>query len=291
MISADFPGEASRNVEELFDGRTVALFSQAASGDQNPRLGYSAPYSTGTVRRGGGAPVITVAPPVGRGQVSAAAPAQAQAPPPVTLPPTPAQATGGAQAPSQQGRGGNAAAAAPPIPHESAEYQKVIKRVGEYATMLGQMIGSTAVRVMREDMQYTDDAAIWGGFERFTVPGRTRNDAANPARENVFPGYTDGPDVNMRVGLLRIGDIHFVGVNGEIYTNIGLGVKKASPASKTLVVALANGGAGGGYIYSDDAYHHLTFQVIGSRLKPGFAEQGIISHAVALVKRSGQPSK
>jgi hypothetical protein len=43
LISADFPGEASRNVEELFDGRTVALFSQAASGDQNPRLGYSPP--------------------------------------------------------------------------------------------------------------------------------------------------------------------------------------------------------------------------------------------------------
>ena len=96
--------------------------------------------------------------------------------------------------------------------------------------------------------------------------------------------------MTIRVGLLRVGDIHFVGVNGEIYTNIGLGVKKASPASKTLVVSLANGSAGSGYIYSDDAYHHLTFQVIGSRLKPGFAEKGIISHAVDLVKRSSQPA-
>ena len=37
VISADFPGEASRYVEDLFDDRTVAIFSQGASGDQNPR--------------------------------------------------------------------------------------------------------------------------------------------------------------------------------------------------------------------------------------------------------------
>ena len=37
VISADFPGEASRYVEDLFEGRTVAIFSQGASGDQNPR--------------------------------------------------------------------------------------------------------------------------------------------------------------------------------------------------------------------------------------------------------------
>jgi acyl-CoA synthetase (AMP-forming)/AMP-acid ligase II len=37
VISADFPGEASRYVEDLFGDRTVAVFSQGASGDQNPR--------------------------------------------------------------------------------------------------------------------------------------------------------------------------------------------------------------------------------------------------------------
>jgi hypothetical protein len=37
VISADFPGEASRYVEDLFDARTIAVFSQGASGDQNPR--------------------------------------------------------------------------------------------------------------------------------------------------------------------------------------------------------------------------------------------------------------
>jgi hypothetical protein len=90
------------------------------------------------------------------------------------------------------------------------------------------------------------------------------------------------------VGLLRLGDINFATVNGEVYTNIGLKLKAASPASKTMVVTLANGAANSGYIYSDDAYSHLTFQVIGSRLQPGCAENKIISTAMGLMHRSGE---
>ena len=56
------------------------------------------------------------------------------------------------------------------------------------------------------------------------------------------------------------------------YSQIGMRLKAEAPASKTLMVTLANGSAGSGYIYSDEAYSHLTFQVIGSRLKPGCAE-------------------
>jgi neutral ceramidase len=264
VVSADFPGEATKFVEELYDGKTVALFSQGTSGDQNPRLGYAPPYSTNSFRNGRGPAPLTVAPPR-TAPVAAAATATANFNPAA------------------------AAAERPPVPAEHREaYQKAIKRVGDYVTMLGHMIGSTAERVMREDIRYTDTAAIWAGQQTFTVPGRIRNDVANPARENVFPGYGDGPDVTIKVGVLRLGDIHFVTVNGEIYTNIGLGIKKASPASKTLVVTLANGRANSGYIYSDDAYSHLTFQVIGSRLKPGHAEKGIISAAVDLLNRSAQ---
>lgn len=153
--------------------------------------------------------------------------------------------------------------------------------------MLGSMLGSSAVRVMRESIEPVDNARIWAGHQSFACPGRVRNDADNPARENVFPGYKDGPDVNLRVGVLRIGDIHFVSVNGEVYSQIGMRIKAEAPASKTIVVTLANGSAGSGYIYSDEAYSHLTFQVIGSRLKPGCAEGKIVSTAVNLMRRAG----
>lgn len=63
----------------------------------------------------------------------------------------------------------------------------------------------------------------------------------------MFPGYKEGADGNLKVGLLRIGDI-----------------------------------------YSDDAFSHLTFQVIGSRLQPGCAEGKIISTAIGLMRTSGE---
>ena len=138
--------------------------------------------------------------------------------------------------------------------------------------MLGSVIGSSAVRVMRESMQPIDTARIWAAQETFACPGRVRLDADNPARENVFPGYKDGPDVNLKIGVLRLGDIHFATVNGEVYSEIAMRMKAEAPANKTIVVTLANGSANAGYIYSDAAYSHLTFQVIGSRLKPGCAE-------------------
>src|SRR5205823_9326524 len=125
----------------------------------------------------------------------------------------------------------------------------------------------------RISIQPAETMDIWAGQENFTCPGRVRLDTDNPARENVFPGYKEGPDVNLKVGVLRIGDINFATVNGEVYSQIAMRLKANAPANKTIVVTLANGMANSGYIYSDEAYSHLSFQVIGSRLQPGCAEK------------------
>jgi neutral ceramidase len=79
-----------------------------------------------------------------------------------------------------------------------------------------------------------------------------------------------------------------VTVNGEVYSEIATRLKAEAPASKTMVVTLANGFTNAGYSYSDAAYSHLTFQVIGSRLKPGCAEAKIVSTALDLMRRSAQ---
>ena len=52
-------------------------------------------------------------------------------------------------------------------------------------------------------------------------------------------------------GSRRIGDIHFATVNGEVYSQIAMRLKANAPASKTMVVTLANGSGNSGYIYSD----------------------------------------
>jgi hypothetical protein len=245
VISADFPGEASRYIEDFYGNGMVAIFSQGTSGDQNPALSERGVKTIG-------------------------------APP----------------APPAGGRGFNPAAAQSgrkPIPAEELPaYKEAIARTSAVVVMEGVLIGESTIHVMRDKIQPVDSAFIWGGEQKLTCPGRDRLDAANPARENVFPGYKEGADVNLKVGLLRLGDINLVRVNGEVYTNIGLKLKANSPANRTIVVTLANGAANSGYIYSDDAYSHLTFQVIGSRLQPGCAENGIVSTAIDLMHKSGE---
>ena len=263
VISADFPGEASRYIEELFGDRTVAVFSQGASGDQNPR-DFRSPsliMSQRAALTNGRGPFI---------QRIGAAPAPEGSTP---------QGFNPQRASSERMA----------IPDANLDaYRKALARTGDYARMLGSTIGSGAVRVMRESIEPAATARIWAGQEVFACPGRVRLDADNPARENVFPGYKDGPDVNLKVGLLRLGDINFVTVNGEVYSQIAVRLKADAPASKTMMVTLANGSANAGYIYADSAYSHLTFQVIGSRLKPGCAEGKIVAAAIKLMRAAGE---
>ncbi len=265
VISADFPGEASRYVEELFDNRAVAVFSQGASGDQNPRE-----FRSPTTFMG-----------------SRAALTQGRGPFVQTIGARPADGSGSRGFNPQQASSERNA-----IPAENLEaYKKVLARTGDYVHMLGALIGSSSVRVMRESIQPVDTARIGSAQESFTCPGRVRLDADNPARENVFPGYKEGADVNLKVGVLKIGDINLATVNGEVYSQIAMRLKGNAPANKTIMITLANGMANSGYIYSDEAYSHLTFQVIGSRLKPGCAEGKIVSTIIDLMHRPSGPTQ
>ena len=243
VVSADFPGDATAYIEDMFDNKTVALFSQGTSGDQNPKMAYTSIFEDGQIKG--------------------------------VLPPHDVPATG--NQPSFSGQGA--------VPEEDiAAHKKTIERKSDYVHMLGTMLGNSAVRVMLYETKYENEASIWGGKQNVICPGRIRIDTEG--RENYDPGYEDGPDVTIGMGLIQIGDINLVTVSGEVYTEIGMRLKAESPATKTILVTLASGPRGPGYIYSNDASYHLTFQVIGSRLKPGYAEKAIVSTALDLMKQA-----
>jgi len=255
VVSADFPGEASRAIEDHFDGKTVAIFTQGTSGDQNPMLKEN--FLT-TARNGGENETEKIgAPP---------------APPPSAAP---------------NFNPATAGSSLKEVPEENlAGYRKAVARTGADVTMMGTLIAEKTLYLMRNDIHPVAEARIWGGQQDFTCPGRDRMDTDNPVRENAMPPYKDGADVNLKVSLVRIGDIYFTAVNGEVYTNIGLKLKQNAPSNKVIISTLTNGGANSGYIYSDDAYSHLSFQVIGSRLKPGCAENKIVNAALDLMNKS-----
>jgi neutral/alkaline ceramidase-like enzyme len=146
VISADFPGEASRYIEELFSDRTVAVFSQGASGDQNPR-DFRSPtliMSQRTALTNARGPFV---------QRIGATPASDS-----SLP----QGFNPQRASTERTAISDANLDA---------YRKVLSRTGDYARMLGSMIGSGAVRVMRESIEPVATAASGPAKRPFRARG------------------------------------------------------------------------------------------------------------------------
>jgi hypothetical protein len=89
---------------------------------------------------------------------------------------------------------------------------------------------------------------------------------------------------NLRLGVLRIGDVAVGSVDGEVYSAIGKRWKEESPVANTIMVTLANGTANSGYIPDNASFGAYTFQVLNSRLKPGWAEDAIVGGMMNLVQ-------
>jgi neutral ceramidase len=237
ITSADYPGAASRHIEQIYDDKVVAAFTQGAEGDQNPL--YLRASTAAMQRRGdqkySGQPLI-------REEVESEI--------------------------RDRGR--------PMVPLNAKaadDIEKIIEAEGiifaEEVLRVAQSIPATASEVRIEGAQKT-----------VTCPGRTRT---NTGREGQPGTYTDGPDVNIQVGMLGIGNVALTPVNAEVYNAIAQGLKAKSPMANTVFVGLSNGGSNSGYVPTDDAFGHNTFQVLGSRLKPGCAETGIQNAALEMV--------
>ncbi len=147
----------------------------------------------------------------------------------------------------------------------------------------GMVLAEEVLRVMDNMPAGTADVRLWAAQKMVTCPGRQRT---NQGREGAPGTYVDGDPVNIRLGVLTIGHVALTTIDAEVYTAIGQDVKRQSPLTDTVVVTMANGAANSGYIPPDDAFGRYTFQVLGSRLKPGCAETAIPNGLVELLNRS-----
>jgi len=260
VLSADFAGEASRYIERRYDGKTVAIFAQGASGDQNPLLVAPMQKLAGLRTRMEGR---------GDERYGALSPWEVSA----------RRLNGNADATAQY--------KIPLKPGEMAAYKAAIDTDDRMVSAMGTIIGESALDVMKNRMpEAAASGAITAGERQIACPGRDRLDES--ARQGVLPPYKDGAPVTLKVGLLRIGDIDIVRVNGEVYNDIWRHLRDRMSNRKAMMTTLANGAAKSGYIYSDAANTRLTFQVISSRLKPGCAESGIIHAALEMATEAGK---
>lgn len=242
ITSADFCGAASRHIEQAYGDKTVAVFAQNASGDQNPL--YLRASTNVLASRTGVKVTGNVLP---REKI---------------------------EAPLRDGK----------VPPRKADPQ-VADALEKVMESEGVLLGEEVIRVMSNTTRLDPAPAISGAQTTITCPGRKRLDNA---REGTPGTYEDGEPAQIRLGVIRIGNIAIASANAEIYTAIGLKFKAASPLANTMFVTLANGRSNSGYIPNDTSFGAYTFQVLGTRLKPGCAEDGIVNGLVDLIQASGK---
>lgn len=145
---------------------------------------------------------------------------------------------------------------------------------------MGQMLGEEVLRVMRGAARELSDVRIVGNQKTVACPGRQRT---NQGRSGVAGTYEDADPVDIRLGVLMVGDVAIAQVNGGPYAAIGLRLKKESPYARTMLTTAANGMARGSYIPDDASYTHQIFAVLNSALKPGCAETAIVNGLLDLM--------
>jgi len=91
-----------------------------------------------------------------------------------------------------------------------------------------------------------------------------------------------GDNLPIEVQAFRIdADTAIVTLPGEVFVDLGLAIKKASPFKTTFVIELANDGPG--YIPTEKAFKEGSYETVNSRVKPGGGEL-MVEAAVKLLK-------
>jgi hypothetical protein len=145
---------------------------------------------------------------------------------------------------------------------------------------MGQFLGEEVLYVMRNTSRAESNIRLHGGQRTVQCPGRERT---NQGRAGTEGTYKDAGPVDIRLGLLRVGDVMIGAVNAEVFNRIAQRLKRESPYKATLMATLTNGSARSGYIPDDASYGKQTFEVLSSRVRPGCAEAAIVNGLLALI--------
>ncbi len=92
-----------------------------------------------------------------------------------------------------------------------------------------------------------------------------------------------GPTLPIEVQVFRLSpEVAIVTMPGEVFVDLGLAIKKASPFKTTLVMELANDAPG--YIPTRKAFTEGSYETVNSRIQPGGGEM-MVHTAAGLLKK------
>jgi len=168
------------------------------------------------------------------------------------------------------------------------EVQKLMGQQKQMILSMGQFLGEEVKHVMRGMDRMHADLIIDGRHKTVACPGRNRLDQG---RAGDAGEYVEAGPVDIRLGLLRLGDIMIGAVNAEVFNLIAQRLKQESPYARTMLATLTNGSARSGYIPHDAGYGMYTFEVLSSRLQPGCAESAIVNGILDLMAEAGRSGR
>jgi hypothetical protein len=247
VLSGDFPGEASRYIEQRYPG-AVALFGQGAAGDQT--LAWQPAYSYLVAVRN-------------RRPIDDRI-----------------------HAPDAAGSDAKQLAI-PVKPGEMASYKEGIVRTGQMVSAVGAILGQSVIDVMRTGIANTvTQAPIWGGRQSFSCPAREVIPGA-PGQPPTYRDLGQpSPPIEaslLQIGDIGLFSAN-VGMYTEIWQRLRRESPLSKVMMITLADGWDHERLN--YLYSNRASYQGTFQVTGSHLKPGCGEDQFVAAGLALIGRA-----
>ena len=91
-----------------------------------------------------------------------------------------------------------------------------------------------------------------------------------------------GKTLPMEVQVFRLhSEVAIVTLPGEVFVDLGIAIKRASPFAITLVIELTNDGPG--YVPTRKAFAEGSYETVNSRVKPGSGEM-MVETAIRLLR-------
>jgi hypothetical protein len=127
--------------------------------------------------------------------------------------------------------------------------------------LLGTFLGEEVVRVYRAINQTTLADKIATNFVTLQLPAKPGDDVSADKNPGTMPFV---------ITVARLGDVAFVGLGGEVLTEIGLAIKAGSPCEHTFVITHCNGAAG--YLAPKELHVQDGYEVKSSHFAPQAAD-------------------
>jgi hypothetical protein len=137
--------------------------------------------------------------------------------------------------------------------------------------LLGTLLGEEVVHVFRGIEELSAVGDIRASFVTLDLPGKKKGELE--IKKN-------NPTAQFNVTAARVGDIGFVGLGGEVLTEIGLSIKTASPFKHTFVITHCNGAAG--YLAPEHLYIEGGYEISSSPFAPKAADM-VVKQAVKML--------